>query len=141
MNVAACGCFLTCRPSSLTCQVVCIMCEAIDEEAPEEEMDVEGMVELLRSMNSAAASRLQKAAEERARAAEELRLAAEAAEEERLRIKAEREEKIAAGLNPDSEVEDTPSPYGGFSWAAVSCHIEQRGMDAVQHVPRGLRTT
>ena len=99
-------------------QAVCAMCEAADEETPEDELDVQAMVELIRALTARAEER--KAAEEAARRARE-DAAREAAEEaERLR-----KLKLQAELDRIGEIEKAPSSYGGgFSWGAGSASFE-----------------
>ena len=92
-------------------QAVCAMCEAIGDEAPDDELDVAGMVELLQTMADAALERQRLAAEEKRKAEDAAREAAEAAEaERRLRDDAERERV--------KQVEAEPVSYSGFSWGS-----------------------
>ena len=61
-------------------QAVCAMCEAVDEEAPDDELDAAGMVDLLNEMAEAAHERKRAKAEAKRKAEDEARIAAEAAE-------------------------------------------------------------
>ena len=92
-------------------QAVCAMCEAIGDEAPDDELDAKGMAALLREMADAALERERQAAEALRRAEDEAREKAEAAEAAR-RASDEVEKKRVA------EIEAAPVSYGGFSWGA-----------------------
>jgi hypothetical protein len=87
------------------------MCEAVDEEAPDDELDAEGMGELLTQMAEAAHERKRQAAEAKRRAEEAARLAAEEAEAAR-RVADEAERERVA------EVEKAAPQYAGFSWGS-----------------------
>ena len=85
------------------------MCEAIDEEAPDEDLDAPGMAELLKTMAEAAHERERRAAEARRKAEDEAREAAEAAEIARRAADEAERERVA-------EAESAPSNYSGFNW-------------------------
>lgn len=92
-------------------QAICAMCEAVDEEAPEEELDAAGMAELLETMAGAAKERARLALEAKRQAEEEARAAAEEAERVRRANESEEQQRVA-------EVEAAPTAYGGFAWGS-----------------------
>ena len=92
-------------------QAVCAMCEAIDEEAPDDELDAQQMVELLTTMADAAQERQRQAAEAKRAAEDAARVAAEEAEAARRVADAAEAKRVA-------EVEAAAPQYGGFSWGS-----------------------
>jgi hypothetical protein len=92
-------------------QAVCAMCEAIGEEAPDDELDAEGMVTLLKEMSNAAHERQRLAAEAKRAAEDAAREAAEAAEAERRKAEDAERERVQA-------IEAKPVTYSGFSWGS-----------------------
>jgi hypothetical protein len=89
-------------------QAVCTMCEAIDEEAPEDELDAISMAELLREMAEAAHERRRRAAEAKREA------------EERAREEAEACRRVEEALEKArvEEIEAAPTAYAGFRWGS-----------------------
>lgn len=87
------------------------MCEAIDAEAPEEELDAPAMAALLTQMSQAALERKRLEAEEKRREQDRLREEAEAAE-------ARRREEEASEKARVEEIEAAPSQYAGFAWGS-----------------------
>ena len=92
-------------------QAVCAMCEAVDEEAPDDELDAAGMVDLLNEMAEAAHERKRAKAEAKRKAEDEARIAAEAAEAARREAEEAERERVA-------EIEAAPVQYSGFSWGS-----------------------
>ena len=101
-------------------QAVCAMCEAIDEEAPEEELDAPAMAALLAQMADAARERERAKAEEKRAEAQRAREAAEAAEARRREEEANEKARV-------EKMEAAPSAYAGFSWG--SSFDDQRLME------------
>jgi len=109
------------------------MCEAVGEEAPEEELDTLGMANVLRDMDAAAVGRRKAEAEERARVEEEKRIAAEKEEAERLAAIAALEAQRQAEIE-DARNDTSPSAYGGFTWKGSS--FDDPRLAALEDEPR-----
>ena len=87
------------------------MCEAIDDEAPDDELDAVEMAALLTTMADASHERERVAAEAKRAAEDATRVAAEVAEAARRVADAAEAKRVA-------EVEAAAPQYSGFSWGS-----------------------
>ena len=92
-------------------QAICSMCEQVGEEAPEEELDAEGMAELLRTMTDAAHARVRAAAEAKRKAEDEARERDESEARARRQADEAERERVEA-------IEKSSTQYAGFSWGS-----------------------